>query len=483
MPEIKSGLDSNTDNYVVATEDAGSIAAKKSKAPKPATTNTPKAKVLKNTTLVPDAITTQNSVDISTKIVKLSKGSAIHKTKASTIRSSPNIENKKLKQPKVAEVELTEKPTHHKVEEAEVFTSDDEDIDDQTEALLQGFESDEGEDHPKDQGYQAGQDIPKTDPKLKKRTKGAQKAPVSDTPGVLYVGRIPHGFYEHQMRQYFSQFGDILRIRLSRNRKTGRSKHFAFLEFKSTEVADIVAKTMDNYLLFGHILKCKIVPLEQVHEGLFKGANKRFKKVPWNKLEGRKLAQGMTRDEWDKRVEKEEQRRTKKGKTLEKMGYSLETPKLKPARDIPRKENEPLAVEANVEADDVRAEAIESHKDARGQVSTISQQPEKKAENSIDEINFDDKAMEILPSTNKKVNKVAKHQKPAKLTNVEEPTNGENVGKVETVVKVTKPAKSNYVKEEKPMKAEKPSKAKKPVEAEKVEKARKPKNGKQQNFV
>lgn len=37
--------------------------------------------------------------------------------------------------------------------------------------------------------------------------------------GVLYLGRIPHGFYEEEMKAYFSQFGDISRLRLARNKK------------------------------------------------------------------------------------------------------------------------------------------------------------------------------------------------------------------------------------------------------------------------
>lgn len=32
-----------------------------------------------------------------------------------------------------------------------------------------------------------------------------------------------------------------------------------------------------NYLLFGHILKCSVIPKAQVHKDLFKGSNKRFK--------------------------------------------------------------------------------------------------------------------------------------------------------------------------------------------------------------
>ena len=74
--------------------------------------------------------------------------------------------------------------------------------------------------------------------------------------GVVYLGRIPHGFYEQEMKSYFSQFGTVSRLRLSRNKKTGHSKHYAFIEFESRKVAEIVAETMNNYLLFNRLLKC-----------------------------------------------------------------------------------------------------------------------------------------------------------------------------------------------------------------------------------
>lgn len=41
--------------------------------------------------------------------------------------------------------------------------------------------------------------------------------------GVLYLGRIPHGFYEAEMKAYFSQFGDVTRLRLSRNKKVEKA--------------------------------------------------------------------------------------------------------------------------------------------------------------------------------------------------------------------------------------------------------------------
>lgn len=141
--------------------------------------------------------------------------------------------------------------------------------------------------------------------------------------------RIPHGFYEDQMRAYFSQFGEITRLRLSRNRVTGRSKHYAFIEFASSEVAQIVADTMNNYLLFGHILKCRIVPEAQIHEGLWKGANKRYRPIPQNKIQGKLLEAPKSRDEWTKKVEQEAKRRQVKSQKLKSMGYEFELPVLK----------------------------------------------------------------------------------------------------------------------------------------------------------
>jgi len=171
--------------------------------------------------------------------------------------------------------------------------------------------------------------------------------------------RIPHGFYEHEMRAYFSQFGDIRRLRLSRNRKTGQSKHYAFLEFASSDIAKIVADTMNNYLMFGHILKCRIVPKEQVHENLWKGADKRFKKVPWSKMEGRKLAMGMGEAGWEKRIEGEKQRRKDKEEKLKAIGYEFEAPVLKGVADLKGKTPEKAINAPEMESEGVGVSAIE----------------------------------------------------------------------------------------------------------------------------
>ncbi|PGH08269.1 hypothetical protein AJ79_06055 [Helicocarpus griseus UAMH5409] len=251
------------------------------------------------------------------------------------------------------------------VEEDEDEGSGVEDEDDQTAALIQGFESSGDEDISGDEGFEPGKEVPAIpDAKQMKRKLRKMKKTSTETeePGVVYVGRVPHGFYEHEMRAYFSQFGTINRLRLSRNRTTGKSKHFAFIEFASSSVAQVVADTMDNYLMFGHIMKCKFLPQESVHPELWKGANKRFKKTPWNAIERRRLDAGKTREQWSKKIEQEEARRVEKAEKMKKLGYEFEMPALKGVDEVPvaaEKEDQPMidgaeqpaAIEAAPEAD------------------------------------------------------------------------------------------------------------------------------------
>ncbi|ERS96251.1 hypothetical protein HMPREF1624_07160 [Sporothrix schenckii ATCC 58251] len=271
--------------------------------------------------------------------------------------TTPAKTNKK-KAAAAAETEDGEEDKENDTEQTNVAVEDDA----TTKALVKEIDGDdEDEDDDAAKGgaslFQPGQDVgkapaaavkkaaqvkaskaKKTDGKEDKGTKtqnGTVAATSTDANGaefggVVYVGRIPHGFFEHEMRSYFSQFGDIRRLRLSRNRKTGASKHYAFIEFAERDVADIVAKTMDNYLLFGHLLRCSVVPAERIPANLFKGANRRFKAVPWNRMAGRKLAQPKPEDAWTDKIGREAKRRAERAALLEsKLGYSYAGPTLK----------------------------------------------------------------------------------------------------------------------------------------------------------
>lgn len=164
------------------------------------------------------------------------------------------------------------------------------------------------------------------------------------------------------MKAYFSQFGDVTRLRLARNRKvgiprllrfclrplitrqiirkqTGASKHFAYIEMSSKAVAEITAETMNNYLLMGHILQChvrpaplsrihpfshprhvpQVIPQEKIHPDLWVGANKKWRRVPAARVERSSYGKERTEEEQAKvraKLFKKDQARQQKIKDL-----------------------------------------------------------------------------------------------------------------------------------------------------------------------
>ncbi|KAI8662903.1 hypothetical protein LRP88_07111 [Fusarium phalaenopsidis] len=260
--------------------------------------------------------------------VSLKKQKSVKKV-AVTSKSVEKPAQKSKKSKAVEEVKVVEEEETTTLDIPDESESEAEESN-EVKAIVEELDSGDEDITEGDAVFKPGQDVGKI-PKVSKEVQKAAEGADEDA-GVIYIGRIPHGFYEHEMRQYFEQFGTILALRLSRNKKTGASKHYAFVKFAEATTAEIVAKTMDNYLLFGHILKCRVIPKEQVHEDLFKGANRRFKAVPWNKMAGYQLQKPLTEAGWTKKVSKEQSRRAKKAAKLKEIGYEFEAPEIK---DVP----------------------------------------------------------------------------------------------------------------------------------------------------
>ncbi|KAL8281895.1 hypothetical protein RB600_005383 [Gaeumannomyces tritici] len=239
--------------------------------------------------------------------------------------------SKKRKSTKKAQ---KEEPVEEPMEEPATADTDEED-DEEDQALVQtlGF-SDDNDGGQEESTFKEGGDVGVI-PKVSNKTKKSIEASAGDGPRVIYIGHIPYGFFEHEIRQYLTQFGTITNLRVSRNKKTGASKGYAFVEFSDAGTAAIVAKTMDAYLLFGRILKVKLVPKESQHESLFKGANRRFKKVPWTKMAGRELEKPKGEATWENKVSRESRRRSGRLEKLKaSMGYEFEAPALKSASTV-----------------------------------------------------------------------------------------------------------------------------------------------------
>ncbi|KAF9613343.1 hypothetical protein IFM89_007072 [Coptis chinensis] len=145
---------------------------------------------------------------------------------------------------------------------------------------------------------------------------------------VLYIGRIPHGFYETEMREFFKQFGDIKNLRIARSKKTGKSKHFGFIEFVSPEVAKIVADCMHNYLLFEHMVQVHLIPPERVHPKLWKGVNRIRAPPNWTEITRKQHNKERTVEEHRKLVEGVVKRDQKRRKKIEAAGFDYVPPEI-----------------------------------------------------------------------------------------------------------------------------------------------------------
>ncbi|GAA5830103.1 hypothetical protein JCM5353_006078, partial [Sporobolomyces roseus] len=219
-----------------------------------------------------------------------------------------------------------------KLDEEEEEEEDDEEND--AEAFLEGFESgEEGEDSSdeeeevdeKNKKPFKVEELPtvKGDSIQKKLEAKAERKKNAKT-GTVYLGRVPHGFHEEEMKSYFSQFGEVTRLRLSRNKQTGASKHYAFIEFQYASVAAIVQETMDNYLLSGHILVCKIIPDDQIHPKLWVGANRKFRVIPKGRKQNAKRNAPKSDEQKESIKKRLLTREEKKRKQLAELGIEYD---------------------------------------------------------------------------------------------------------------------------------------------------------------
>jgi len=70
----------------------------------------------------------------------------------------------------------------------------------------------------------------------------------------LYVGNLPYETTEDQLRELFSQAGQVESVNIIINKFSGRSKGFAFVEMSSEEEAQKAIKMFNEYQLGGRAI-------------------------------------------------------------------------------------------------------------------------------------------------------------------------------------------------------------------------------------
>ncbi|QEU58198.1 Nop15 [Kluyveromyces lactis] len=206
-----------------------------------------------------------------------------------SLKSNPTRQGKK-DQPKASKKQVKETKALESEDLEAVSESDESDIEgfqsaSENEATSDVGSSEEEEEDDEEEGElgeielkQGSHTIKKLDPKKQSENDKAKakKDKSSDLSGILYISRLPQGFKERELSKYFSQFGDLKQVRLARNKKTGNSRHYAFLEYINKDDAIVAQESMNNYLLMGHLLKVKVLPNGSSIDKLF-----RYKKKPF----------------------------------------------------------------------------------------------------------------------------------------------------------------------------------------------------------
>jgi cold-inducible RNA-binding protein len=73
-------------------------------------------------------------------------------------------------------------------------------------------------------------------------------------PKKLFVGNLPYSLTEQELTDLFSQYGEIVDIKLIIDRMTGRPKGIAFVEFATVEEANAAIEALNNYEIDGRAI-------------------------------------------------------------------------------------------------------------------------------------------------------------------------------------------------------------------------------------
>jgi RNA recognition motif-containing protein len=71
----------------------------------------------------------------------------------------------------------------------------------------------------------------------------------------IYVGQLPYDVDEEELKKIFSEFGETGEIHLIKDRFSGRSKGFGFVDMPNNSEADTAIKALNKSTLKGREIK------------------------------------------------------------------------------------------------------------------------------------------------------------------------------------------------------------------------------------
>ncbi|GBE13341.1 RNA recognition motif [bacterium BMS3Bbin14] len=71
----------------------------------------------------------------------------------------------------------------------------------------------------------------------------------------IYVGNLPYGVTDDELRSAFAEFGDVATAKIIMDRYSGRSKGFGFVEMDNDSEAEEAIKSLDSTDMQGRKLR------------------------------------------------------------------------------------------------------------------------------------------------------------------------------------------------------------------------------------
>jgi RNA recognition motif-containing protein len=75
---------------------------------------------------------------------------------------------------------------------------------------------------------------------------------------TLYIGNLAKSTVEEELRELFSQVGEVTSLNIMKDRATGESNEYGFLTMSTQSEADKVVSRFNNYSLNEHRLKVSL---------------------------------------------------------------------------------------------------------------------------------------------------------------------------------------------------------------------------------
>jgi len=86
----------------------------------------------------------------------------------------------------------------------------------------------------------------------------------------IYVGQLPYNVTEEELREIFAEHGEIESLNLIKDRFSGQSKGFGFIDMPNNSEADQAIKALNKTMLKGREIKVNQVEQQKRKKSTFR---------------------------------------------------------------------------------------------------------------------------------------------------------------------------------------------------------------------